>query len=89
MTEQDERRAAERVVEDESLAADLPDALARPLLRRGAERARTVVQETDGDPAARRARLLALRRALARLARLARRRRSGPSPDRGGADDAP
>ncbi|HEY74791.1 MAG TPA: phospholipase [Thermoflexia bacterium] len=72
----DVREAVERILEDESLTADLADAAARRLLEWATEEAERIVRETEGSPRERQVRLRALRQSVRRIAKEAK----GSSP---------
>ena len=68
----EEQGIFERIFEDESLTADLTDTAAQRLLEWATREAERIVQETEGSPRERKARLHALRRAVRRIAEEAR-----------------
>lgn len=65
------RYAIERLLEDESLTADLVDAGARVLIDWTISRAEAILRETEGAPEKRRERLAALRHTMRHISELA------------------
>jgi len=74
------RRAIEHLLEDESLTADLVDQAARILIEWVQTRAGAILQETEGAPEERRARLTALQRTGRRIARRVGKSRPDEQP---------
>jgi len=68
MNDQEEQYAVERLLEDESLTANLIDPAARLLLEWGAQQARTIVQQTRGAAKEQTRRLTALHHTLKNIA---------------------